>query len=201
MAVADFLSRNGGGGRRPEGSPAWVGRWGYVARGAWFSGLCSGREHWETSGEKVGQVQMMITCVWLQWLAGRDRLRDAGELHRLRERRRLVCVTAGWRESWKTLNLEKLYVYWTVPLWQPLFLCFLYNKVIRVSERHPCPLPSTLWNWAVLQRLLRYNHCKAALQEIKFLQYIYILQKLNIFNLWQNLVILYVVWGVGIISS
>ncbi len=113
--------------------------------GAWFSGLCSGREHWETSGEKVGQVQMMITCVWLQWLAGRDRLRDAGELHRLRERRRLVCVTAGWRESWKTLNLEKLYVYWTVPLWQPLFLCFLYNKVIRVSERHPCPLPSTLW--------------------------------------------------------
>ncbi len=72
-----------------------------VARGAWFSGLCSGREHWETSGEKVGQVQMMITCVWLQWLAGRDRLRDAGELHRLRERRRLVCVTAGWGKAGK----------------------------------------------------------------------------------------------------
>ncbi len=27
---------------------------------------------------------------------------------------------------------------------------FFYNKVLRVSERHPCPLPSTLWNWAVL---------------------------------------------------
>ncbi len=37
MAVADFLSRNGGGGCRPEGSPAWDGRWGYVARGAWES--------------------------------------------------------------------------------------------------------------------------------------------------------------------
>ncbi len=40
MAVADFLSRNGGGGVgcRPEGSPAWDGRWGYVARGAWEGG-------------------------------------------------------------------------------------------------------------------------------------------------------------------
>ncbi len=56
-----------------------------VARGAWFSGVCSGREHWETSGEKVGQVQRMITCVWLQWLAGRDRLRGVGERHRERE--------------------------------------------------------------------------------------------------------------------
>ncbi len=34
MTVADFLSRNGGGGGcSPEGFPAWVGRWGYVARG------------------------------------------------------------------------------------------------------------------------------------------------------------------------
>ncbi len=41
-----------------------------------------------------------------------------------------------------------------MPLWQPLFLCFLYNKVLRVSERHPCPLPSTLWNWAVLQEYI-----------------------------------------------
>ncbi len=28
-----------------------------VARGAWFSEVCSGREHRETSGEQVGQVQ------------------------------------------------------------------------------------------------------------------------------------------------
>ncbi len=37
-------------------------------------------------------------------------------------------------------------------------------------------------------RFSRSNRCKAALQEIKFLQQIYILQKLNIFNLWQNVV-------------
>ncbi len=36
MAIADFLSRNGGGGGgcRPEGSPALDGRWGYVEKGA-----------------------------------------------------------------------------------------------------------------------------------------------------------------------
>ncbi len=58
--------------------------------------------------------------------------------------------------------------------------------------------------WIAIQ-FLRYNHCKAALQEIKFLQYIYILQKLNIFNLWKKLVDSVLRFGflrgVGIFSS
>ncbi len=66
MTVADFLSRNGGGGCRPGGFPAWVGRWGYVARGAWFSEVCSGRKTQETAVSKWVKCKMRITCVWLQ---------------------------------------------------------------------------------------------------------------------------------------
>ncbi len=40
----------------------------------------------------------------------------------------------------------------------------------------------------LIQDYLRCNCCKAALREITLLYYIYILQKLNICNLWQNLV-------------
>ncbi len=67
MIVADFLSRNGGGGGcRPEGFPAWVGRWGYVARGAWFSEVCSGRRTQETAVSKWVKCKMRNSCVWLQ---------------------------------------------------------------------------------------------------------------------------------------
>ncbi len=68
MTVADFLSRNGGGGGgcRLEGFPAWVGRWGYVARRAWFSEVCSGRKTQETAVSKWVKCKMRNTCVWLQ---------------------------------------------------------------------------------------------------------------------------------------
>ncbi len=60
------LQEWGGGGCRPEGFPAWVGRWGYVARGAWFSKVCSGRKTQETAVSKWVKCKMRITCVWLQ---------------------------------------------------------------------------------------------------------------------------------------
>ncbi len=46
--------------------PAWVGRWGYVARGAWFSEVCSGRKTQETAVSKWVKCKMRNTCVWLQ---------------------------------------------------------------------------------------------------------------------------------------
>ncbi len=52
-----------------------------------------------------------------------------------------------------------------------------------------------------IQDYLHSAFCEAALQEIKFLYYIYILQKLNIFNLWQHLFNSVYFWRVGIISS
>ncbi len=67
MTVADFLFRNwGGGGCRPEGFPAWVGRWGYVAGGAWFSEVCSRRKTQETAVSKWVKCKIRNTCVWLQ---------------------------------------------------------------------------------------------------------------------------------------
>ncbi len=68
MIVADFLSRNGGGGGAAgrRDFPAWVGRWGYVARGAWFSEVCSGRRTQETAVSKWVKCKMRNTCVWLQ---------------------------------------------------------------------------------------------------------------------------------------
>ncbi len=49
-----------------SGFPAWVGWWGYVARGAWFSEVCSGRETQETAVSKWVKSKMRNTCVWLQ---------------------------------------------------------------------------------------------------------------------------------------
>ncbi len=63
MAVADFLSRNGGGGCRPDGSPPESG-----GRGMWRGGVVQRglqRER-ETGDEQVGQVQMTNTCVLFQ---------------------------------------------------------------------------------------------------------------------------------------
>ncbi len=115
-----------------------------VARGAWFSGVCSGREHWETSGEKVGQVQRMITCVWLQWLAGRDRLRGVGERHR--ERRRLErCLLTVTEE----LTAEATCVLKTVPCGSFIFMCFSLIKNPKSPKRQPCLLPSSPWSWTV----------------------------------------------------
>ncbi len=54
MTVVDFLSRNGGGGCRPEG---------YVARGAWFSEVCSGRKTQETAVSKWVKCKMRNICV------------------------------------------------------------------------------------------------------------------------------------------
>ncbi len=152
MAVADFLSRNGGGGagrRAPRPESGGGGMW---RGGAWFSGVCSGREHWETSGEKVGQVQMMITCIWLQWLAGRDRLRDAGELHRQRETETCVRDCLAEREKLEKARICKDCEFVELCRCGNLYFMFsLLNKVTRVSERQPCPLPSSPRSWAVSQ--------------------------------------------------
>ncbi len=64
MTVADFLSRNGGGGGRQAGGLPGLSRAvGYVARGAWFSEVCSGRKTQETAVSKWVKCKMRITCV------------------------------------------------------------------------------------------------------------------------------------------
>ncbi len=153
MAVADFLSRNGGGGAAGRRAPGLSRAVGVCGEGAWFSGVCSGREQWETSGEKVGQVQRMITCVWLQWLAGRDRLRGVGERHR--ERRRLErCLLTVTEE----LTAEATCVLKTVPCGSFIFMCFSLIKNPKSPKRQPCLLPSSPWSWTVSQMYIYKWH-------------------------------------------
>ncbi len=59
MTVADFLSKNGGGG----GGLQAGGLWGYVAKGAGFSEVCSERETQQTAVSKWVKCKMRNTCV------------------------------------------------------------------------------------------------------------------------------------------
>ncbi len=87
MAVADFLSRNGGGGPQAGGLPGLSRAVGvYVARGRGLAGSAAGREHWETSGEKSGSSAKDDHLCLIAVLAGKRPLRGVGrERHRERE--------------------------------------------------------------------------------------------------------------------
>ncbi len=92
----------------------------------------------------------MITCIWLQWLAGRDRLRDAGELHRQRETETCVRDCLAEREKLEKARICKDCEFVELCRCGNLYFMFsLLNKVTRVSERQPCPLPSSPRSWAV----------------------------------------------------
>ncbi len=72
-----------------------------VARGAWFSEVCSGREHRETSDEQVGQVQndehlCLIAVIGME----RPDKRATDEHGSQRETgRRLMCT--DWSRNWR----------------------------------------------------------------------------------------------------
>ncbi len=76
MAVADFLSWNGGGGLQ-AGELTGLRR----AVGGMWRGKAErarGRAGSETSGESVGNWIMINTCIWFQWLPGRLEKAPAG---------------------------------------------------------------------------------------------------------------------------
>ncbi len=120
MTVADFLSRNGG----PEDFLAWVGRWGYVARGAWFSEVCSGRKTRETAVSKWVKCKMRNTCVCSNWRGDRikatverefieRRSGDSGAWSVTRETARTNAERDRWdnRESWCTEDAQSAHLF------------------------------------------------------------------------------------------